>query len=248
MVRYMPYLKDILRLPRRESPLEWLHGGSAEPALLSIRGHEHVLHYSAINGNTDAAIITRASRQVRLPQTGLCILFELKKPANMGPAATFQALCQLVLANIHSRNHRPVVCCTDLGKEWILLWLDGSTVKVAAARQPAHALDLLRECMQHAAAEAMGADPLVAAGVSSSSTASGMPSILAARKQCMLAAGGADAGPVAMDMRLADLAGFLPEEELREPHAWALVQQVTRLPAFSMLQHHQRAVPQGMYG
>ena len=236
-------------MPTRTAfPLEWLAGGSAMPALLSISGYEDELHYSTINGNTDAAIITRASRQVHLPSTGLCILFELKKPANMNSAATYQALCQLVLANMHSPTFRPVVCCTDLGKQWELLWLDGSIVKTAAIQQPAHALDLLQGCMQHAAAVATGTEALVAAGGPSSSTASDMPSVLAARKQLMLAVGGADAVPGAMEMQLNDLAGFLHEEELRQAHAWALVQQVTRMPAFSMLQHqHQHAVPQGMY-
>lgn len=98
-------LKSIFPISNRtSSPLVWLEGGNNNKSLLTVVGMEHVLYYRSIMGNTDAAIITRASNDCLLPNSGLRILFDLKKPEKMDKAAVFQAAAQIVWPTCSART------------------------------------------------------------------------------------------------------------------------------------------------
>ena len=45
--------------------------------LLSVSGQADKLYYNNINGNTDVAIVTRASMECDMSFTGLCMLWEV---------------------------------------------------------------------------------------------------------------------------------------------------------------------------
>lgn len=95
--RYMAYFKQVINISSRtQSPLAWLEAGSKNGSLLDTKGYKELLHYSSISGNTDAAIVTRASMECLVPKEGLCILFELKKEVK--PNHVYQAACELFLA------------------------------------------------------------------------------------------------------------------------------------------------------
>lgn len=42
----------------------------------------------------------------------------------------YQAMAQLLAANIHTQVHQPAPVCTDLCDEWHILWMDGNQVWV----------------------------------------------------------------------------------------------------------------------
>jgi hypothetical protein len=148
----MAHLGNIIPLPSRTTyPLVWVKGGSQLPHLLDVVGKGDMLHYTRITGNTDAAIVTRASSQVAMPQSGLSVLFELKKPNSMGPNANYQAACQLVLANLKSPLLLPIVVLTDLQDCWRLLFMNANTIMLASCGRP-QAVQLIRDCVTQAAA------------------------------------------------------------------------------------------------
>jgi hypothetical protein len=148
----MAHLDNIIPLSSRTNyPLVWVKGGSQLPHLLDVVGMGDVLHYTKITGNTDAAIVTRASSQVAMPQSGLSVLFELKKPTSLVPNANYQAACQLVLANLKSPLLLPIVVLTDLQDCWRLLFMNANTVMLASCGRP-QAVQLIRDCVTQAAA------------------------------------------------------------------------------------------------
>ena len=242
--RYMPYLKRMFPLPGRATdPLVWLEAGNSEKDLLSLAGQEHKLHYAAVRGNTDAAIITRASYDCHLPRSGLCILIELKKAVDR--AAVFQALCQLVMANCLSPGLQPVVVLTDLQDDWQLFWMDGDEVGMGCFGTRADAVVLVRDLVQHAAELATSIPgSLAAVAEAPGRSLSKLPPFLGARRPACIPSSTADLGA---DACLADLAGMLPEEELAEAQAMALVQQLRHLPVFNREHDEKASLPWGMY-
>ncbi|CAM9880386.1 unnamed protein product, partial [Chrysoparadoxa australica] len=113
----LAHIKRLLPLPS-ESDSEWLNCSGISD-LLTVQAGQAGFPITA-KGTSDVALCRKADVEVS-PSWGLHLLFELKKPDNMKPGAVFQALAQLVTANIHS-NHKPVVVLTDLGTYWKLLW------------------------------------------------------------------------------------------------------------------------------
>lgn len=84
---------------------------------------------------------TRFNGKINSTQ-GLHILFELKKRLDKG--AMFQAMGQLLAANILSRKHRPVVVVTDLKDDWRLLWMDKATITTASCPGAAAAVAIIK--------------------------------------------------------------------------------------------------------
>jgi hypothetical protein len=227
-VRYMPYLKALFPVSSRTSgPLTWLEGGNKRKGLLSIVDHSGRLYYQKINGNVDAAIVTRASVEVQLPRTGLCILFELKKAVES--SAIFQAMGQLLLANVHSPDWRPVVIVTDLREYWSLLWMDGLEIKVGRFESPGAAFVVVDSLIAAAADAQATPQGAAASGAVASSRASpqAVPDYLAARTPLP------SSPPAIADTSLADLVDLLPDNELKAAQATLWVQQLLRLPTFS---------------
>jgi len=127
--------RRLINLPGRTSyPLLWFQAGDRNKTLLNLVGYGDLLYYSHITGNTDAAIITRVNHSTHIVRGGLCVLFALKKEIN--EASVYQAVCELVVASILSRQWKPVVVLSDLMEEWQLFWMNGVTVKQHAVSQP----------------------------------------------------------------------------------------------------------------
>ena len=187
------------------------------------------------DGNTDAALITHLSYRAKAPNTGLCILFELKKPEKIETSSVYQAACELVLAlaNFLSPQLQPVVLLTDLCDHWQLFWLDGLDVNMGLWSSRANAVTSLKVLVKDAERRAMQAAGMVAeAGAATVTNESSLLPALATRRpftrQHVVHGDVAETG-------LADLAGMLPEEELMEGASLPLLQQVRQLPAFSGL-------------
>jgi len=227
--RYMAHLGNIFPLPQRTAyPLVWVKGGSQLPHLLDVVGKGGMLHYTKIRGNTDAAIVTRASSLVTMPQTGLSVLFELNKPSNMGSNVNYQAACQLVLANLKSPLMVPIVVITDLQDCWRLLFMNKTTVMLGSCERP-EAVQLIRDCVAQAAALASSSSVTVSSSTVSSSTempsVHTLPAVLAERSTpfqptCSLP-GSAD-----------DLDDLLPEADQQYAQALAALSLVRAIPAF----------------
>lgn len=222
--RCLEHLRTVLPLTgSAEQHLTWYNCAN-DPNLLTVTDREDVTDFRSIAGTSDIAIITRASHRLHVERRGLCILFELKKPDKMNKKATYQALCQVVLANIHSPELKPVVVLTDLRDSWQMLWMTGSAVKMAEITGHESALETISYCIQQAAALAE-----LATGLGSATTIQqpacppGLPAQLTAREPVMLPAGG-DADPDVGN--LADLEGFLPDDEVRYARAGELLQRL----------------------
>jgi hypothetical protein len=119
--------------------------------LLNYEDETHRLFYKRINGNTDVALVSLVAQLVGMPRTGLRILWELKKKPGEGNSL-YQAMTQLVLANIFSSGLRPVVVLTDLGIVWRLLWLDArpnsKTIWIGAFLDVQHAINTIKALIQ----------------------------------------------------------------------------------------------------
>jgi hypothetical protein len=211
--------------------LTWLQAGTINKQLLSVTGYEGALHYHTIRGNTDAAIVMRSSLKALMANTGLCILFELK--IKVEERHIYQALCQLVLANVLSSSQRPVVVLTNLVDHWQLFWLAGRTVYSAVMSRHS-AVAVINMCLQQAAARV----PL------SKVTLPAVPpqlELLLQRPEPQLPT---LVGPATS--QLAELEGCLPESELQGLRLAALLEQVTLLPGFSCMSMESPS-PAGMY-
>jgi hypothetical protein len=232
--RYMAYLKQAITISSRtQSPLAWLEAGSKSGSLLDTKGYEELLHYSSISGNTDAAIVTRASMECLVPKEGLCILFELKKEVK--PNHVYQAACQLVLANLAS-NFNPVVILTDLAEHWQLFWLDESTVWHTKLASRHAALAVIQGCV--AAAEA-------ACTSSSTAVSHTLPQVVADRNASFLSQRAFRAVGREEDAQLLSLTDQLPPEDAHELYARVLLRQLSMQPALCGFAHD--AAPLGMF-
>ena len=220
---YMKYLKKhVAPLVPGEAGdyLEWLPGGTNNKQLLSLTGREDVLHYHNIRGNTDAAVITRASRKAKSARIGLCMLFELKR--GVEDRHIYQALCQLMLANTLSSSKRPVMVLTDLKDHWQLFWLAGCTVYTTVMSRGG-AVAAIKMCLQQAAARASRSkvpEPAVPPQLQELEQ-------LLQRPEPQLST---PVGPATA--QLSELEGCLPESELQELRVAAVLEQVALLPAF----------------
>jgi hypothetical protein len=214
--------------------LAWLQVGAINKQLLSVTGYEAVLHYHAIRGNTDAAIVTLASLKTEMYNTGLCILFELKKKVE--EQHIYQALCQLVLANVLSSSKRPVVVLTDLVERWQLFWLSGRTV-YSAVMARGSAVAVINMCVQQAAARVPWSEVALPAVPPQQQWLEQ----LLQRPEPQLPT---PVGPATA--QLAELEGCLPESELQGLRLAALLEQVALLPASCGMTMGSTS-PEGMY-
>lgn len=232
-------MKGIVPLPSRtDYPLVWLSAGKKAPGLLDVVGQAELLHYDKISGNTDVAIVTRASQLIDLPSTGLCILWELKKVGQVDKTAEFQAACQLVLANVLSSQLQPVVVLTDLNEKWQVLWMDGNTVFVGVCPSRCAAVSVIQGCMRQAEVLATlpSCQPL-GGGALPSAPGMQLPVELAKRRSALFTI------PPQPDDRLDELDGFLPQHELLEARALTALQQLRRIPVFAGMLHGDAALP-----
>jgi hypothetical protein len=200
----------------------WFAGGSSSKALLTTYGLETLLHYSKISGNTNAAILSRASFEVGLPKEGLCVLFKLKK--QITSQNVYQAACQLVLASLSS-DFRPIVVLSDLRDDWRIFWLDQRTMWVGKLAGRGAALSVIQGCVDAAAAQ-------VSEGRSTpKNTALTMPPVLANRESQILRKA---AGVVidSVDAPLLSLVDQLPPEEAREVYAQVMLHRLSLQPSF----------------
>jgi hypothetical protein len=235
--RYMAHLKQAITISSRtHSPLVWLEAGPKRGSLLDTKGYEEVLHYSSITGNTDAAIVTRASMECLVPKEGLCVLFELKKEVK--PSHVYQAACQLVLANLAS-HYNPVVILTDLAEHWQLFWLNESTVwhtKLASRRA---ALTIIQGCVAAAEAACMSSSTAV-----SQTLPQTLPQVVADRKASLLSQRVIGAIRREEDAQLLSLADQLPPADAHEVYARVLLRQLSMQPALCGFAHD---APLGMF-
>lgn len=234
--RYMPYLENLFYVPRKW--LEWLEGGQKLRQLLTTSNTFGRLYYSKISGNTDAAIVSQAALNAMLPNAGLHILFELKKQVEA--ANLFPALCQLLLANIHSTHCKPILVLTDLGSSWNVYWMDGMTIKGGACSSAAAAVALVQAAVAAAAAAeaatAAAQNPALAEAAAQQANAylagPAVPHIVSERQPLpeSFVASAPDVG------NIAELEGMLPEEEYKEAVAETWLGMLRRMPLFHGLQ------------
>lgn len=233
--RCLSHLQQLLPLPGdAEQPLTWIDCTN-NTNLLTVTNKEDVLDFRSISGTSDIAIVTAASREMSWERKGLCILFELKKPQSMNSKALHQALCQLVLANLVCGELKPVVVLTDLQESWRLLWMAGSTAKVASFTSSAAALAAIDGCIVQASALAAYKQPTCPPG---------LPLDIAKREPAAFPAGPAVEGDVG---NLADLEGFLPDEEVAYARGAALLQRFFADEGACLVQPAPGPAPPGMY-
>ncbi len=236
--RCLEHLQSVLPLTEDVAQhLTW-HNCTSDNNLLTVDDKEDVLGFNKISGTSDVAVITAASSKTGYERKGLCTLFELKKPEslkNQPNKAKNQAVCQLVLANMLSRKLKPVVVLTDLQDQWFLYWMDGSNVKVAFCSRGA-ALWTIDGCIKQAATLAAGAPLPCLTGPAES-----LPDHIAKRGAAVFPEGVDVAGDVG---NLADLEGFLPDEELGHARAAVLLQ---RFFDGACLPQPAAKAPPGMY-
>lgn len=116
---------------------------------------------------------------------------------------------------------------TDLREDWRLLYMDGTRITASKLPTRAAAVVLIRGLIR--LAEAGVSAP---AGAAALPLPPGMPLAVAQRQPAPLFAGSGDVGAVAS---LADLAGLLPDEELRTAQASHTLAQLLRLPQLSCI-------------
>lgn len=81
---------------------------------------------TVFKGTTDVVVVEKAAED--LPETGLKIIFELKKDGKIDKRAEYQTIISLLLANTTCRRLRPVAVLTDLVNMWKFFYCNDSTV------------------------------------------------------------------------------------------------------------------------
>lgn len=134
--------------------------------------------------------------------------------------ASIQAMVSLLLANLHSPELRPGVTLTDLRGSHCLMWLDGSTLYYHIAADGATAWAMTESFLRPPQADV------------SSAQRSQLPALqqhILSRRPFEL--GKAHAGIEAA--QLSDLAGMLPEQEIRKSQAALLLRELFTVPSFA---------------
>lgn len=83
----------------------WVDAANDDPSMLSYDS-EQILG-KKVRGSTDVAICTRNSVKTYSPQMGIRLALKLKKELNL--AAVAQARANLLLANLHCPDLKPIV-------------------------------------------------------------------------------------------------------------------------------------------
>lgn len=145
----------------------------------------------------------------------------------------YQAMVQLLVANIHTPSQQPVMVHTDLRDEWHILWMDGNIQWTYTPATRYEAVAMVEDIL----------NPPVFSETSTSSAASvsedieGIPRVL--KRSRFLQPEGSNVTCA----QLTDLAGMLPEDEYKAALLESVLQQFCNIPAVAAM----RAVPAGMY-
>ncbi|DBA79685.1 TPA: hypothetical protein ACH3X1_008358 [Trebouxia sp. C0004] len=224
--RYGPHIQSCISTPRN---VQWIDAANSYPKLLET-GKCSSLPF-ALKGSTDYAAVTRASVRARLPITGLKALFELKKAISSG--TVYQAMVQLLVANIHTPSHQPVMVHTDLCDEWHILWMDGNILWTYTPATRFEAVAMVEDIFN----TPVLSETSTSSAASISEDTEGMPRVLKRRRFLQPEGGNI---PCA---QLTDLAGMLPEDEYKAALLESVLQQFCSIPAIAAM----RVVPAGMY-
>ena len=134
--------------------------------------------------------------------------------------ASIQAMVSLLLANLHSPELRPGVTLTDLRGSHCLFWLDGFTLYYYAAADAESAWTMTESFLRHPEDDASTARQLQ------------MPALqqhILSRRPLQL--GKAFAGTEAA--QLSDLAGMLPEQDIRRSQAAGLLRELLTMSSYA---------------
>lgn len=145
----------------------------------------------------------------------------------------YQAMVQLLVANIHTPSHQPVMVHTDLRDEWHILWMDGPTIWTYTPATRFEAVAMVEDILNTPASNEMQTSntALVSEGVE------GISRVLKRRKFLLSEGGGA------LCTQMTDLAGMLPDDEYKAALVQSVVQQFCTIPVVAAM----RADPGGMY-
>lgn len=145
----------------------------------------------------------------------------------------YQAMVQLLVANIHSPSHQPVMLHTDLRDEWHILWMDGNILWTYTPATRFEAVAIVEDVLS----TPVSSETSTSSAASVSEEIEGISRVLKRRRFLQPECGNF---PCA---QLTDLAGMLPEDEYKAALLESVLQQFCNIPAVSAIQ----AVPAGMY-
>ena len=208
--------------------------GNKSPKLLNgiLKGNGEG---TVFKGTTDVVVVDKAAED--LPETGLKIIFELKKDGTTDKRAEYQTIVSLLLADTLRRHLRPVAVLTDLGNMWKFFYCDHSIVwrhTFLSRREAVGYLDAILEDDIEPEDDSHDTSALRSQGESSSR---GVQTSFRKRRKLST--------PALEQME--ELAGFLPEDELRQGRAAIAVHSALNIPAFYSLVSDLREAPEGMY-
>ena len=208
--------------------------GNKSPKLLNgiLKGNGEG---TLFKGTADVVVVDKAAED--LPETGLKIIFKLKKDGTIDKRAEYQTIVLLLLANTVCRHLRPGAVLTDLGNMWKFFYCDHSTVcrhTFPSRREAVGYLDAFLEDDIELEDDSHDTSALRSEGESSSR---GVKRRCTKRWEFLT--------PTLEQME--ELAGFLPEDELRQGRAAIAVHYALNIPTFYSLVSDLREAPEGMY-
>jgi hypothetical protein len=142
-------------------------------------------------------------------------------------------MVQLLVANIHTPSHQPVLVHTDLRDEWHILWMDGNILWTYTPATRFEAVAIVEDILSTPISSELGTSNTALV----SEEVEGISRVLKRRKFLQPESGSI---PCA---QLTDLAGMLPNDEYTAALVESVVQQFCNIPAVAAI----RAVPAGMY-
>jgi len=211
--------------------------GNKHPKLLNgiLKGNGEGTEF---RGTTDVVVVEKAAEG--LPESGLKILFELKKDGTTANStkAEYQTILSLLLANTICRHLRPVAVLTDLGNMWKFFYCDHSTVY-------RHTFPSRREAVGYLDTAILKGD-IEPEDDSHDTSALRSPGESSSRGVKRSFSGRRKFSIPALE-QLEELAGFLPEDELRQGRAAIALQCALYIPTFYSVVSDLRESPEGIY-
>ena len=186
-------------------------------------------------GSADVVVVEKVAED--LLESGLKILFKLKKDGTTNQKAEYQTIVSLLLANTICRHLRPVAVLTDLGNMWKIFYCDHSTIKrhtFPSRREAVGYLDAILEDDIELEDDSHDTSALRSPGESSSR---GPKKSFKKRRKFST--------PALEQME--ELAGFLPKDELRQGRAAIAVHYALNIPTFYSVVSDLSEAPEGMY-
>lgn len=141
--RYMHHLRANVHLGTRE--IDWFRGDSSKD-LLSLFCAPDIIPF-ALRGTCDAAVVTRAALRSCLVNLGVVAVWELKKVVN--GQHLYQALAQVLCANIHCPECRPFGVLTDLKDYWLVIYMDKGVMYSVAPESRVEAVTFIEHLLEH---------------------------------------------------------------------------------------------------